>query len=61
MEAMQAELESEGISPASSGGRNQQRSHIDGRKGEWICVPNGVPHPPAPSTPLSEDANTLRV
>jgi len=37
MEAMQAELESEGISPAAAAGRNQQR-FISMEKGEWICA-----------------------
>jgi ubiquitin C-terminal hydrolase len=55
MEAMQAELESEGISPAAATAELNRDSIPMSAKANGN-VPNGAPHPPVPSTPLSEDA-----
>lgn len=54
-EAMQAELEAEGISPAAAAAEMNRDSHPLITKATGVVV-NGGHYPQSPSTPLSEDA-----
>ncbi|TID16546.1 cysteine proteinase [Venturia nashicola] len=54
-DAMQAELEAEGISPAAAASELNRDSHPTVAKANGVLA-NGGHYPHAPSTPLSEDA-----